>query len=176
MRAGWPGWAIAFFWFAVQIPFIGEPRKMPDLRRWEKYTERLSASESRHDEYSHHAAGLEHDAEDPAVNRGAIDPPGPWRPLPSRAFRCSTFGFDAAAHRGAGSSGLFVIAGPDAQLLQSRRQGGAIDAEEFGGAARPYRRNSAFVSARRTLARSSRATGAQGRSPTSRSSPWSGAE
>lgn len=37
-------WAVAFGWFAVQIMFIAESRKMPDLR-WEKYAERIATGE-----------------------------------------------------------------------------------------------------------------------------------
>ena len=39
------GWAIAFVWFLAQIPFIEEPRKMPDLR-WEKYSQRLDTADT----------------------------------------------------------------------------------------------------------------------------------
>ena len=45
MRAGWPAGQSHLSGSAVQIPFIEEPRRMPDVR-WEKYVERLGTSES----------------------------------------------------------------------------------------------------------------------------------
>lgn len=39
------GWAVAFLWFAVQISFIEEPRRMPD-QRWEVYARRLETGEA----------------------------------------------------------------------------------------------------------------------------------
>jgi hypothetical protein len=38
-------WAVAFAWFAAQIPYIPETRLMPD-QRWEVYSERLKTGDA----------------------------------------------------------------------------------------------------------------------------------